>query len=127
MRARAASQRNAAHTAIFAAYDDMAAGAMVACARFGFNVPGDISICGFGDSWIAKLVWPYLMTIYQPIGEMADAEARLLLASPIRRDGSAGTRTGISSGRASVRRMPQGYSSNLRVILPIRVHARRAR
>lgn len=66
-------------TAIFAANDDMAAGAMVACAQANLSIPGDVSICGFDDSWVAKSVWPYLTTIYQPIADMADVAVNLLL------------------------------------------------
>lgn len=66
-------------TAIFAANDDMAAGAMVACAQAGLVVPRDVSIFGFDDSWVAKSVWPYLSTISQPIAAMADTAVSLLL------------------------------------------------
>lgn len=66
-------------TAIFATNDDSAAGAMVACARAGLAVPRDISIVGFDDSWIARSVWPYLTTVYQPIEEMAYAATQMLL------------------------------------------------
>lgn len=65
-------------TAIFATNDDSAAGTMVACMRRGVSVPHDISVCGFDDSWVAKSVWPYLTTIYQPIEEMGYAAANLL-------------------------------------------------
>jgi LacI family transcriptional regulator len=66
-------------TAIFATNDDSAAGLMVACARNGLAVPKDVSVCGFDDSWVARSVWPYLTTIYQPIEEMGYAAAKLLL------------------------------------------------
>jgi LacI family transcriptional regulator len=66
-------------TAIFASNDDSAAGTMVACLRAGLNVPRDVSVCGFDDSWVAKSVWPYLTTIYQPIEEMGYTAAQLLL------------------------------------------------
>ncbi|ABD26168.1 transcriptional regulator, LacI family [Novosphingobium aromaticivorans DSM 12444] len=66
-------------TAIFAANDDSAAGVMVACSQAGLKVPNDVSVCGFDDSWVAKSVWPYLTTVYQPIEEMGRAAAALLL------------------------------------------------
>ena len=66
-------------TAIFATNDDSAAGAMVACSEQGLTVPRDISVCGFDDSWVAKSVWPYLTTVYQPIAEMGFAAAELLI------------------------------------------------
>lgn len=66
-------------TAIFATNDDSAAGCMVACSQAGLAVPHDVSVCGFDDSWIARSVWPYLTTIYQPIEEMGYAAAMDLL------------------------------------------------
>lgn len=66
-------------TAIFAGNDDSAAGIIVACAQLGLTVPRDVSVCGFDDSWIAKSVWPYLTTVYQPMEEMGRAAALLLL------------------------------------------------
>lgn len=66
-------------TAVFACNDDSAAGVMAACSKAGLKVPDDISVCGFDDSWIARSVWPYLTTVYQPIEEMGQAAAALLL------------------------------------------------
>jgi LacI family transcriptional regulator len=66
-------------TAIFAANDDSAAGVMAACRELALDVPGDVSIIGFDDSWVAKSVWPYLTTIHQPISEMAHAATCMLL------------------------------------------------
>ncbi|MCP1472316.1 LacI family transcriptional regulator [Sphingobium sp. OAS761] len=66
-------------TAIFATNDDSAAGVMLACSRAGVEVPRDVSVCGFDDSWIARTVWPYLTTINQPIKEMGYTAARMLL------------------------------------------------
>ncbi len=66
-------------TAIFAANDDSAAGVMAGLAQLGYNVPRDISVAGFDDSWIAVSVWPYLTTIHQPIAEMAAVAANMLI------------------------------------------------
>ena len=66
-------------TAIFAANDDSAAGVMVAARELGLEIPRDVSIVGFDDSWVAKSVWPYLTTIHQPIEAMAQAATNLLL------------------------------------------------
>jgi LacI family transcriptional regulator len=71
--------RNDRPTAIFAGNDDSAAGVMVACSQAGVRVPQDVSVCGFDDSWIARSVWPYLTTVYQPIEEMGRAATALLL------------------------------------------------
>lgn len=66
-------------TAIFATNDDSAAGLMSACSQMGLDVPRDVSVCGFDDSWVAKSVWPCLTTVHQPIEEMGRAAALLLL------------------------------------------------
>lgn len=74
-------------TAIFAANDDSAAGVMAGLAMLGLSVPHDVSVAGYDDSWIAQSVWPYLTTIHQPIAEMANVAAEML----IQRNGSADT------------------------------------
>lgn len=58
-------------TAIFAADDDMAVGAIWAAAEAGVSIPRDMSICGFDDTTIATQVWPLLTTIHQPVREMS--------------------------------------------------------
>jgi LacI family transcriptional regulator len=67
-------------TAIFAMNDDSAAGVMSAAAQLGLVVPRDIAIVGFDDSWVAQSVWPNLTTVYQPISEMSQAAAEMLIA-----------------------------------------------
>ncbi len=71
--------RPAPPTAIFAMNDDSAAGVMSAAAQLGLNVPRDVAVAGFDDSWVAKSVWPYLTTIYQPITEMAHDATMMLI------------------------------------------------
>ena len=66
-------------TAIFAADDDMAVGAIWAAAEAGVSVPGDISICGFDDTTIATQVWPPLTTVHQPVREMGKRATEELL------------------------------------------------
>lgn len=66
-------------TAVFAADDDMAVGAIWAAAEAGLAVPGDISICGFDDTTIATQVWPPLTTVRQPVREMARRASEELL------------------------------------------------
>lgn len=66
-------------TAIFAADDDMAVGAIWAAAEAGVSVPGDVSICGFDDTMIATQVWPPLTTIHQPVREMGRRATEELL------------------------------------------------
>jgi len=59
-------------TAIFAASDEMAVGAMQVCMENGVSVPGDISIIGFDDNPLALNYSPVpLTTIRQPLHKMA--------------------------------------------------------
>lgn len=52
-------------TAIFAADDLMALGAIVAIREYGLSIPGDIAVMGFDDIPTAKLVYPSLTTVAQ--------------------------------------------------------------
>ena len=67
-------------TAIFAANDDMALGALTAAQRLGIAVPHDVAIVGFDDSRAASLVWPALTTVRQPLAEMALAAVGMLVS-----------------------------------------------
>lgn len=66
-------------TAIFAADDDMAVGAIWAASEAGVSVPRDMSICGFDDTTIATQVWPPLTTVHQPVREMGRRATEELL------------------------------------------------
>ncbi|MFK7888062.1 MAG: LacI family DNA-binding transcriptional regulator [Gammaproteobacteria bacterium] len=66
-------------TAIFAANDDMAAGALRAAHALGIRVPEKLSVAGFDDTPIAAQVWPALTTIRQPIKTMAERATAVLL------------------------------------------------
>ena len=59
-------------SAIFCANDDMAAGVILAAHRKGMSLPEDLSVVGFEDTAIAKLAWPQLTTIRQPIARMTE-------------------------------------------------------
>jgi LacI family transcriptional regulator len=67
-------------TAVFAANDDMAAGLLVAANERGLAVPGQISVAGFDDSLISRVVWPQLTTVRQPTYDMARTATATLLA-----------------------------------------------
>jgi LacI family transcriptional regulator len=49
----------------------MAAATVALAHRKGLDVPGDLSVCGFDDTALARTVWPALTTIHQPIEEMS--------------------------------------------------------
>jgi len=66
-------------TAIFAANDDMAAGVMVVAHELGMELPGQLSIAGFDDIPLARQLWPALTTIRQPIVELGQRAAEILL------------------------------------------------
>jgi LacI family transcriptional regulator len=72
-------------TAIFAADDDMAVGAIWAAAEAGVSIPRDMSICGFDDTTIATQVWPPLTTIHQPVREMGRRATQELLLRVLRK------------------------------------------
>ena len=68
-------------TAIFACNDEMAAGVIDAARSAGIRIPEDISLVGYDDNAVATTVRPRLTTVRQPLGDMGEAAARLLLES----------------------------------------------
>jgi len=57
-------------TAIFAANDSMAVGALAALAEAGVQVPGEMSVAGFDDIPVARYVTPPLTTIRVDIADL---------------------------------------------------------
>jgi len=68
-------------TAVFASNDDMAAGALLAAHELGISVPQRLSIAGFDDTYISRIVWPRLTTVHQPSYDLAFSATDLLLQS----------------------------------------------
>jgi LacI family transcriptional regulator len=66
-------------TAVFAAADLMAVGAMKAARDAGLGVPGDLAVVGFDDIQLASLFNPALTTIHQDKIGLGRAAARALL------------------------------------------------
>lgn len=66
-------------TAIFAANDLLALGAMQAIQKKKFHIPEDFSIIGFDDIRVASFVYPPLTTIRQPMLEMGILAVKMLL------------------------------------------------
>lgn len=66
-------------TAIFFANDQMAAGGMRTLRESGRDVPGDVSVVGFDDVFLARYLTPALTTVRQPLNDMGRAAAHLLL------------------------------------------------
>lgn len=66
-------------TAIFASNDDMAAGVVRVAHEMGIAVPDALSVAGFDDFPIARLIWPALTTVRQPVKRIAQTATSLLL------------------------------------------------
>lgn len=67
-------------TAILAQNDEMAVGAMSAAREAGIDLPSELSVAGFDDSEVSRIVWPRLTTVRQPVFEMAAAATAMLIA-----------------------------------------------
>ncbi|MFI6482655.1 LacI family DNA-binding transcriptional regulator [Nonomuraea sp. NPDC050663] len=86
-------------TAIFAANDNVAAGAMQAIEAAGLSVPGDISVAGYDDVPLAQELRPQLTTVRIPLEEMGRQAVQLALGvadggdylSPVRTTTRVGT------------------------------------
>lgn len=66
-------------TAVFATSDEMALGALSCAYRRGVRVPVDLSIVGYDDTQDAVMAIPPLTTVHQPIYEMGERAAQILL------------------------------------------------
>jgi DNA-binding LacI/PurR family transcriptional regulator len=66
-------------TALLAATDRLALGALSAARELGLDVPGDLSVVGFDDIPDAAFAAPTLTTVRQPLLEKGAAAARILL------------------------------------------------
>ncbi|MDD5602909.1 MAG: LacI family DNA-binding transcriptional regulator [Eubacteriales bacterium] len=66
-------------TAVFAAYDDIAVGAIKAIEAHGLSVPEDISVIGMDNIMICPYLHKELTTVSNPIREMASISCRILM------------------------------------------------
>jgi LacI family transcriptional regulator len=66
-------------TAVFAASDSMAIGALHAVRQRGLLVPDDIALVGYDDLPLATYATPSLTSVHQPIAEMGAHAVRLLI------------------------------------------------
>lgn len=66
-------------SAVFASNDQTAYGARLALYQRGIKVPEDVSLIGFDDLPASRYVIPPLSTIHQPVYELGQAAARVLL------------------------------------------------
>lgn len=65
--------------AVFAASDLMAVGALAELRRRKRQVPGDVAVVGFEDSFLARHTDPPLTTVRQPVEELGRTMVRILL------------------------------------------------
>jgi LacI family transcriptional regulator len=74
-------------TAVFASNDDTAAAVVAVAQRRALRLPGDLSVAGFDDAPVARMIWPALTTIRQPVKAMARTAIDLVVQHVPRRRG----------------------------------------
>lgn len=67
-------------TAVIAATDVYAAGAVFECQRRGLRVPDDLAVCGFGNAEVGRELFPALTTVDIRSDAMGRAAAQAMLA-----------------------------------------------
>ncbi|NIK70361.1 substrate-binding domain-containing protein [Paenibacillus sp. BK720] len=66
-------------TAVFAASDEMAVGAMNAALRQGIRVPEDLSVMGYDNIRLSRMIYPALTTVGQPLLQLGrDAAGKVI-------------------------------------------------
>lgn len=73
-------QRSAPPTAVFVANNLMTIGALMVIERHGLSVPDDVALVGFDDFAWADVLRPRLTTVAQPLYEIGETAAELLLS-----------------------------------------------
>lgn len=79
--ARALLKARPRPTALFAANDAMAIGALSALREEDIVVPGDVAVAGFDDIPIARFVSPRLSSVHVPIAQLGERAMDLLLTA----------------------------------------------
>jgi LacI family transcriptional regulator len=74
--------RDPSITAVFCLNDAMAVGALRLLRERGIDVPGRMSVVGFDDVSIARVVTPALSTVQLPLLQMGETAMRLVLSPP---------------------------------------------
>ncbi|MBT2690346.1 substrate-binding domain-containing protein [Bacillus sp. ISL-47] len=67
-------------TAIFAASDEIAIGALSAAYQRGIKVPDELSVMGYDNLSLAEMSIPPLTTVGQPLAKMGETSAEMLFA-----------------------------------------------
>jgi LacI family transcriptional regulator len=76
---RRALSRKLEFTAVVAATDMVAAGALTALHEAGLDVPGDVSLAGYDDIPFARDLYPALTTVHVPYEELGRLAVRTAL------------------------------------------------
>jgi LacI family transcriptional regulator len=84
-------------TAIFAANDSMAIGALSALRESGVRVPEDVAIAGFDDIPLARYMDPPLSTVRVPICDLGARAVEILLHGVTHKNGHARKRERVST------------------------------
>lgn len=66
-------------TAILAANDIMAVGAIGYLREKGYRIPEDVAVAGFDDIYLSKIIVPNLTTYRQPLDRIAEEVVRMLI------------------------------------------------
>ncbi|MEA2766321.1 MAG: LacI family transcriptional regulator [Gemmatimonadaceae bacterium] len=96
-------------TAIFAANDSMAIGALSALRESGVEVPEDMAVAGFDDIPLARYMDPPLSSVHVPICELGARAVEMLLEGITHKNGHARKRERVSTKlviRSSTGRQP---------------------
>jgi LacI family transcriptional regulator len=92
-------EARAEFTAVFAANDQMACGALLALHRRGLKVPKDVSVVGFDDLAASAFTIPPLTTVHRSIDEIGEGAAEAIIDLIERRT----PRARISSPKLTIR------------------------
>ena len=68
-------------TAIFATNDEMALGTIIAARSRNIELPRSLSIAGFDDTPMSRMIWPSLTTIRQPLEDMGWSAVDMLIGA----------------------------------------------
>lgn len=66
-------------SAVFAASDEMAVGALSYAYQQGIKIPDQLSVIGYDDTALAEMAIPPLTTVHQPIYEMGERAVEMLI------------------------------------------------
>ncbi|ARI75851.1 LacI family DNA-binding transcriptional regulator [Halobacillus mangrovi] len=66
-------------TAVFTGSDEVAAGIITGAKEYGVDVPGELSVIGFDNQVISKIMDPKISTVEQPIELMAQQSIQVLI------------------------------------------------